>query len=549
MGWSDVCHHIVELGLGVFIQSSCLITLGLFAGRLLRRRGPSFELAAYRATFVCVVVSALMASAAFGRVRPLYQISIGGAATAAIDSIARTHTVAMTHAPTTVSNSASQVFESPSTIGAWRPDRMYAGLPILYEIIVGLWLIGFAIQILWLVGCHAALRRFMQRGKYTTAEPLVRMLSEITSRAGTPPPFLMLHPAAQSPFLMGVQSPTIVVPTGALAQYGEEGMRAVLAHEVSHSLQRDCAWNLAFRLATALLWPQFLLHILYRRWQEAAEYACDQWVLAHACPPRFYADCLLNIAEDRAAPRSQRALAIGVAPFRSMVGKRLVRIAGWSGGKLVELSRAGRFAMTCAAAAAAGGVLFLVSANAGARSADNSQQRSALLPIPSTSGRQSHPREPHKTPKKRNERSMLAALTSGAVRVKLPAPAAPERIAAAEPITPRLDRNDEQTTSPSTAFAAVPTPVISEGGDSGKAITLDFTDAPVQDVLTQLLRAKGADYTIDSDVTGVVSVHLTQVNSDTALKTVMRASSSPLTYDLIDNVYHIRMKRSSSPEN
>ncbi|BDI29739.1 hypothetical protein CCAX7_17900 [Capsulimonas corticalis] len=564
----ELCRHFLELGIGVLIQSTCLIVLGLIAGRLLRRRGPFFELAAYRATLACVVVSALMAASMAGRVQPLWSVSIAAPPPAAVMSTALPNIAKAS--PRIRRRSHVGVAAPVSPLAEIGAPSSPSKLPGLYAALTAVWLLGVAVHLLWLFVCGITLRRFMARGERVTSGPVALLLAEIAERTGAQTPNLILHPDVRSPFLAGALRPTVVMPDDAVERYGEAGARAVLAHELSHFLQRDCAWNLGFRLAAALLWPQALLLALHRRWQEAAEYACDQWVLAHACPPRSYADCLLSIAENRSVSRSQRVLAIGVTPFRSMIGKRLARIVDWSGGQLRMLSRAGRIMVGGVAFVAAGGVLFLVSANAGARPAAKTAHR---LIASAHIVRTEKPLSGGPVMlKKHTAMSALIALASGAVHVSLPAAAAPIPAKPAAPIklisasvaptiaaiphsSPAVTRpastipaRNAVTATPEVALVqpAPANPDAAATSSSPSAVSLNFTDAPVKDVLKQLFTQTGLNYVIGPEVTGTITVRLSSVSPEDALRTILKTSRPALSYELASGIYHIRLKDSEA---
>jgi uncharacterized membrane protein YgcG len=86
---------------------------------------------------------------------------------------------------------------------------------------------------------------------------------------------------------------------------------------------------------------------------------------------------------------------------------------------------------------------------------------------------------------------------------------------------------------PALAQANVPTGVT-------KTVSLNFQRAPIDTVLQILFKSAGLNYSIDSSVTGNVTVTFNDVSFDTALNSVLRAVDPPLTYDIEDGVYHVR---------
>ncbi|MEO7717498.1 MAG: secretin and TonB N-terminal domain-containing protein [Capsulimonas sp.] len=80
---------------------------------------------------------------------------------------------------------------------------------------------------------------------------------------------------------------------------------------------------------------------------------------------------------------------------------------------------------------------------------------------------------------------------------------------------------------------------------SQQKVTLNFKNAPIQDILKSLFDATGLNYTIASDVVGTLTMHLSNTSAETALRSILRASNPPLTYDLTDNIYQIKVKHPS----
>jgi type II secretory pathway component GspD/PulD (secretin) len=75
-----------------------------------------------------------------------------------------------------------------------------------------------------------------------------------------------------------------------------------------------------------------------------------------------------------------------------------------------------------------------------------------------------------------------------------------------------------------------------------KPVTIQVVEAPVKIVLDQLFKSAGLNYTIDPQVTGNVTVNLTNIPFNSALHVILQASDPPLTFSVSDNVYSIKQK-------
>src|SRR6478609_4554753 len=71
--------RIAAAGLGVGLQSTLLLAVGLWAGFLLRRRGPAMRVLVYRATLAVVVVGALVSLGGSGRHSTVLRVGLPGA--------------------------------------------------------------------------------------------------------------------------------------------------------------------------------------------------------------------------------------------------------------------------------------------------------------------------------------------------------------------------------------------------------------------------------------------------------------------------------------
>jgi Zn-dependent protease with chaperone function len=144
-----------------------------------------------------------------------------------------------------------------------------------------------------------------------------------------------------SPMALGRSE--ITVPRWLLTELDAEDQRSVMAHEVAHLVRRDPMWLLAAATMESIFFFQPLNRVARMKWQEQAEYACDELVvrlqgsglpLARALarvaesltsdPPRLLAPTLAE--ETRTLLGRVRALLQGSAPPRSPWA---VRMALW----------------------------------------------------------------------------------------------------------------------------------------------------------------------------------------------------------------------------
>ena len=78
---------------------------------------------------------------------------------------------------------------------------------------------------------------------------------------------------------------------------------------------------------------------------------------------------------------------------------------------------------------------------------------------------------------------------------------------------------------------------------SGKPVTINLQNAPVQTVLRSLFKSAGKNFTIDPTVTGSVTVDVTQVPFDTALSAVLAGTNPPLEAPIVNGIYQVAAAR------
>jgi len=380
---------LLPAALGLLLQSTVLLLLGLFALGFVRRRGPAVQSLVGRATLAGVGLTLLLAAPLSGHVRPLWRVTLPAVPLVGIGSPRLAYAPHPSYVPLLPDAAPSAPLSSPTpppstVVGAGGRSLPPAGvlpptavspappplslesptpaprpfpLRLLYPTLAAAWLLGTTLLLLWLGACQWHLSRLRREARPVTTGSAAEALAVLTPR----PPRLLCHPSVQSPFLAGLRHPAIFLPAAYEAEFHPTALRAILAHELAHLARRDNAWTLAARLLCALLWPQPLLWLLCRRLEQIGEEACDQAVLAHDCPPRAYADCLLTLAERHPLGCRQRALGAGVAPFRSSLGRRIGRILDKGTHAMSTISTRLRLTIAALTVAAALGGAFLVS--------------------------------------------------------------------------------------------------------------------------------------------------------------------------------------------
>src|SRR5690606_22935879 len=102
-----------------------------------------------------------------------------------------------------------------------------------------------------------------------------------------------------SPSLGGFLQPKLILPDWILSQLPVHERRLILLHELRHFQSGDLLFHRILSLLVAFHWWNPIARLAHRHWLNEREFACDAWVVEHACARNFkpYAETLLRIIE------------------------------------------------------------------------------------------------------------------------------------------------------------------------------------------------------------------------------------------------------------
>jgi len=266
---------------------------------------------------------------------------LGGVATATIALAAGVHpvlgrfeTAAAVEARTWAGSPASPALPSPSPARdaghAPRPgtERFASRIP---QAVTALRYVPLALVLLWLLHAAAVLLRVVYETTRVRRSLGVRrdVDDEVRERFESVGRSMGLRRTVRFTYSERLASPMalgaaeITVPRRMLAELGIEDQRAVVAHEIAHLLRRDPSWLLAAATAESLFFFQPLNRMARMRWQEQAEYVCDEMVVRELGSGLSLARALARVAEwlstDTRRPRPL-APALAEEP-RTLVGR------------------------------------------------------------------------------------------------------------------------------------------------------------------------------------------------------------------------------------
>ena len=229
---------LLPIALGLLIQSTALLLLGLVVMRFARRHGPAVQSLIGRATLAGVALALLLAWPLAGHIRPVWRIRVGeptprqvaappetGGAGGKVVGESRLLDGAfsgqdpagripvgrvpagyisagdhsLTHPPLTAPHpiiplNPSTTFSAPPPVPGGAATCRGVG---------SLWASGTALLLLWLAFCQCHFSYLRRSAHSLTSGPASETLAALTPR----PPALLTHPAVRSPFLAGRAAP------------------------------------------------------------------------------------------------------------------------------------------------------------------------------------------------------------------------------------------------------------------------------------------------------------------------------------------------------
>lgn len=210
------------------------------------------------------------------------------------------------------------------------------------------WAAGAALMALRWVNSGRVLRKAL-RNASAPADEAQGVLAAVVQRLGIPTaPRLAVSDETLSPAIIGFVRPVIVIPTWLTRPEQAEALAWALAHELTHWRLRD-PWAIALRQLTRVL---FFFHPAAwwagRRWEQAAELACDRQIVGSLEEAQTYARNLLGVMVQVREERRLEAVCALYAT-RSQIGRRVEALLSGLWKRPARLTRLGAAALLLAA--------------------------------------------------------------------------------------------------------------------------------------------------------------------------------------------------------
>lgn len=191
---------------------------------------------------------------------------------------------------------------------------------------VWLWAAGLLAVILAAGVDRIRLRRLLRGAEPASPELRLRRY-EVARRLGIDRwlPELLVTRSLESPALAGTWKPVILLPAWLAEEGSAEQLDWALGHELTHWKSRDHLSGFVRQLFQTVFFFHPVAWWVGRRWEEAAELACDRALVSSNEEAASYAERLYEMLA-QARGRKRMAVAGGLFASRTQIGRRIAAL-------------------------------------------------------------------------------------------------------------------------------------------------------------------------------------------------------------------------------
>lgn len=229
----------------------------------------------------------------------------------------------------------------------------------LYLILQILWLSGFLVSMVGLLrSLHNGARVVRRSNKLNTQA--YSLFVSVINRSGFADAILRCRESAEidSPVLVGIVDPILLVPNHFFERFSENDIHAILLHEMAHITRRDPFFNFLQKIILSLFWFHPLVHLMDSMVARAREEICDNYVLSQE-RATDYGEVLfrLNQNQSLAAAQSSEAyranIGMGVIAGNWNLEQRIGGLLNQKREKLMRLSQRSKIVLNACVVATA----------------------------------------------------------------------------------------------------------------------------------------------------------------------------------------------------
>lgn len=293
--------HLVKLVIHSSLTGSLLAVLILVAGRYLKSR--------VKARWICLLWFVLL----FRLLIPYIPNS----------------PLLLYKVPETININSPEVIEVPQT--AWlNPVRgaLPEGKPTPYDIMFVIWLSGALLMLFYMLILNFIFIRRTKRGHPVTDAHILEILNECKREIGIKKDIHIVSLGTiKTPAVLGVFKPLLLLPEGVPSKLGDNDIRNIILHELTHLKHNDLLADWIIGLTLTLHWFNPVIWHAIKMMRSDREMACDEYVLSHLKDEEIkrYGQTILNVLDIYARPKAVPGL-VAMVESKKEFKRRLERI-------------------------------------------------------------------------------------------------------------------------------------------------------------------------------------------------------------------------------
>ncbi len=225
------------------------------------------------------------------------------------------------------------LLEAPPVLAAPAPAEPVAATAAVHsqagltpaQVLVCLWMAGVLVAGNYYLWVRLRLHRIIRAAQPADRETTGRYQSIAAQLGLRRLPRLAISPALESPAIVGLVSPTVLIPAWLASEANGRRLEWSMRHELTHWRWLDPVSVLVRDAALVLFWFHPAVWWSGRRLVETMELACDQAMLARPAEATEYAEQLFGILQS-VRDRRRRAIVGGLFATRTQIGKRIAAL-------------------------------------------------------------------------------------------------------------------------------------------------------------------------------------------------------------------------------
>lgn len=197
----------------------------------------------------------------------------------------------------------------------------------IYNHLTAIWLLGAGVSVMWYAFSYAV---FVRRIKGSFAEPQKRDVEIFKELWDGGRVRFVCSSATETPMMIGVFKPTVVLPQLSYAENGmERELRNILRHELTHCRRWDTLYKWFAVLVNSVHWFNPVVYLVRRELGRACELSCDEAVIGgmDEAERRSYGNTLLAMSARKRIPAS--VVATTLSEEKRELKRRIVSIVDY----------------------------------------------------------------------------------------------------------------------------------------------------------------------------------------------------------------------------